>query len=193
MSQHATDWRAALRRLIDQHPRGMTGVADDAAALGLKGFGRVYISRVFMQGGNRIEHPGKAFVANVWALVGQVHCPHLNAAITTQQCRAHSGKTYAQTGVARLGPQTTVAHWRACQACPFALHAQRLVQLTPIQAPPPPPKPKRCAMHTFDIRITLSDGSSGRHQGQYPSGCSAVLAALAWFPDARRISARSLP
>lgn len=115
-----TDWREALRRLVAQHPRGMTGVADDAAALGLKGFGRVYISRVFMQSAARIEHPGKAFVANVWALVGQVHCPHLGHAITTQQCRTHSGKTYAQTGVTRLGPVTTVTHWRACQACPFA-------------------------------------------------------------------------
>lgn len=47
-------------------------------------------------------------------------------------------------------------------------------------------------MHTFDVRITLPDGSRGHHCGRYASGSAAVLFALAWFPDAKRISARHL-
>jgi hypothetical protein len=48
-------------------------------------------------------------------------------------------------------------------------------------------------MKTFLIRITMQDGSVGRHAGLYRDGCSAVIAALDAFPDARRISAlRSL-
>lgn len=114
----AGDWRAALMHLIDNHPRGMTGVADDALAMGLKGFGRVYISRVFMRGPNRIERPSPAFVANVWAMVGQVQCPHLGQPLSHAQCQAHHTKPYAQVGQVRLGPVTTVQHWRECQRCP---------------------------------------------------------------------------
>lgn len=44
-------------------------------------------------------------------------------------------------------------------------------------------------MKAFHIRITMVDGSTGAHHGLYTDGCSAVLAALEAFPDARRISA----
>ena len=44
-------------------------------------------------------------------------------------------------------------------------------------------------MRKFLVRITMPDGSVGVHHGLYPDGCSAIIAALVWFPSAR-ISAR---
>lgn len=44
-------------------------------------------------------------------------------------------------------------------------------------------------MKAFHIRITMADGSCGEHDGLYCDGCSAVIAALDAFPDARRVSA----
>lgn len=45
-------------------------------------------------------------------------------------------------------------------------------------------------MREFLVRITLADGSKGHHCGHYACGCDAVLFALTWFPQAKRISAR---
>lgn len=45
-------------------------------------------------------------------------------------------------------------------------------------------------MRAFIVQITMPDGSKGRHHGLYPSGFDAVIQAMDWFPEARRISAR---
>jgi len=49
-------------------------------------------------------------------------------------------------------------------------------------------------MNKYLIRITMRDGSHGRHHGLYTDGFQAVITALDNFPDAMRISAtRVLP
>ena len=48
-------------------------------------------------------------------------------------------------------------------------------------------------MRRFLITIGMADGSRGRHHGLYVNGCTAILAALDLFPDARYVSARRLP
>lgn len=45
-------------------------------------------------------------------------------------------------------------------------------------------------MKTYLITITLADGNRDRHYGRYSDGCSAIIAALQEFPDAKRICAR---
>ena len=47
-------------------------------------------------------------------------------------------------------------------------------------------------MRSYQITITMADGSQGRHHGLYASGCDAILCALDLFPEARRVSARRL-
>lgn len=48
-------------------------------------------------------------------------------------------------------------------------------------------------MRPYLILITMPDGSQGRHHGLYACGCDAIVFALDYFPDARRISARKAP
>lgn len=47
-------------------------------------------------------------------------------------------------------------------------------------------------MHHFAITITMSDGSTGQHEGFYATSCDAVIKALDAFPEAARISVRRL-
>lgn len=47
-------------------------------------------------------------------------------------------------------------------------------------------------MKTYLIKITMEDGSQGRHYGLYSDGFEAVIQAMTNFPQARRISARRL-
>lgn len=47
-------------------------------------------------------------------------------------------------------------------------------------------------MREYLVTIVMPDGSCGRHRGQFEDGFDAVLQALGYFPDARRISARRL-
>lgn len=103
----AEDWRGVLATLVAEHPKGKQGVAD------VMGVSRVYVSRVFMTGPNRIEHPGKAFVAKVWGAVGAVACPHLGRTLATADCKAHATRSWGA-----LSGQDQVQHWRACQRCP---------------------------------------------------------------------------
>jgi len=48
-------------------------------------------------------------------------------------------------------------------------------------------------MYPFIVTIVMADGSRGEHRGNYACGCDAVVAALAVFPLAHRISARRQP
>ena len=48
-------------------------------------------------------------------------------------------------------------------------------------------------MRTYQIKITMPDGSQGQHHGLYTDGFIAVIQAMELFPDARRISALELP
>lgn len=41
----------------------------------------------------------------------------------------------------------------------------------------------------YRVTIMMPDGSRGVHRGRYPCGVDAVLAALALFPQARRVAA----
>lgn len=47
-------------------------------------------------------------------------------------------------------------------------------------------------MRSYQITITMPDGSQGQHAGLYCDGFAAVVHAMDLFPDARRISARRL-
>lgn len=44
-------------------------------------------------------------------------------------------------------------------------------------------------MAIYRIKITMPDGSRGRHTALFADGFEAVLQTLADFPDARRVSA----
>lgn len=57
---------------------------------------------------------------------------------------------------------------------------------TPIHAP------HNAGHKAWRVKITMPDGSSGRHYGWYADGCAAVVRALDLFPAARGISARCL-
>lgn len=119
------DWRSVLLRLIATTPGGLTGVARLAEEMGIVGFGRVYISRVLMtERKSRIEKPSKHFVGKVWQIAGRIYCPHLAHDISTKDCATHHTKTYAQVGVVRVLPLTTVDHWRACRKCANNPNAQ---------------------------------------------------------------------
>lgn len=115
----ADDWRSVLLHLIATTPGGMTGVENLAREMGIVGFGRVYISRVMMAEGkkSRINKPSRNFVSKVWQIAGRIYCPHLCCDISTTDCATHRTKTYAQLGVVRVLPLTTVDHWRACRKC----------------------------------------------------------------------------
>ncbi|WP_175423553.1 hypothetical protein [Inhella inkyongensis] len=41
----------------------------------------------------------------------------------------------------------------------------------------------------YRVTIQMPDGSQGEHHGRYLSGVDAALAALALFPQARRVQA----
>lgn len=110
------DWYTVLKRMCDTHG-GAAGVARLAEQMGIKGMGRVYISRVLSSGNSRIENPSIHFIERVWQVAGRVYCPHLRHDISHADCQAHHKKTYAQVGVVRMGPLTTVDHWRACRQC----------------------------------------------------------------------------
>lgn len=47
-------------------------------------------------------------------------------------------------------------------------------------------------MRSFLIVIVMRDGSRGEHHGLYSDGFAAVIQAIDYFPDAKRISARRL-
>lgn len=47
-------------------------------------------------------------------------------------------------------------------------------------------------MRTFLVKIVMPDGSKGEHHGLYRCGCDAVIAALEFFPHARRISVKAV-
>jgi hypothetical protein len=47
-------------------------------------------------------------------------------------------------------------------------------------------------MRRYLIRITMRDGSTGRHHGIYPNGFAAIVYALEAFPNALRISSRRI-
>lgn len=112
------DWRSVLLRLVETTPGGVTGVARLAEEMGIVGFGRAYISRVLMtERESRIENPSKHFIAKVWQIAGCIYCPHLASSISKKDCVSHHTKTYAQVGVVRVLPPTTVDHWRACRRC----------------------------------------------------------------------------
>ena len=105
-------WRVLLKEVLAQKGRGgMTQVAQDM------GVSRVYVSRVFMTGENRIAVPSKKFIARVFAAYGngRVDCPHLGTDIAHGECRRYAALTWAV--IQGTGPQR-VLHWRACQACP---------------------------------------------------------------------------
>lgn len=48
-------------------------------------------------------------------------------------------------------------------------------------------------VRSYQITITMSDGSQGRHHGLYADAFVAVTCALEAFPEAVRITARRLP
>ena len=110
------DWRSVLLSLIASTPGGISGVAKLAEEMGIEGLGRVYITRVLSTGKSRIEQPSRHFIERVWKVAGR-YCPHLCRDISVADCQAHRQKTYAQAGVARMVPLTTVDHWRACRKC----------------------------------------------------------------------------
>lgn len=112
------DWRSVLLSLIASTPGGISGVAKLAESMGIEGLGRVYITRVLSSGKSGIAKPSRHFIDRVWQVAGRVYCPHLCRDIGREECRTHHGKTYAQAGVARMVPLTTVDHWRACRKCP---------------------------------------------------------------------------
>ncbi len=45
----------------------------------------------------------------------------------------------------------------------------------------------------YRITVTREDGTTGVHQGLYADGCTAIIAALEFFPDARCVCVRRLP
>ena len=47
-------------------------------------------------------------------------------------------------------------------------------------------------MKTYQIKIVMSDGSVGEHQGQYACSIDAVVFAMNAFPEAQRISAQEV-
>lgn len=47
-------------------------------------------------------------------------------------------------------------------------------------------------MKTYRIKITMPDGSTGRHYGLYSDGFEAVIQTITDFPEACRISARRI-
>lgn len=111
------DWRSVLLSLIASTPGGISGVAKMAESMGIEGLGRVYITRVLSTGKSGIAKPSRHFIDRVWQVAGRVYCPHLCRDIGREECQAHHCKTYAQAGVARMVPLTTVDHWRACRKC----------------------------------------------------------------------------
>ena len=105
-------WRVLLKAAVAAGGRG--GMTKAAEAMGVS---RVYVSRVFMVGANRIAQPSPKFIARVLAAFGdgRVDCPHLGHDIAAPECRQFAAlewQTIRGTGPAR------VLHWRACQSCP---------------------------------------------------------------------------
>jgi hypothetical protein len=105
-------WLVLLKEVLAQKGRGgMTQVAQDM------GVSRVYVSRVFMTGENRIAVPSQKFIDRVLAAYGngRVDCPHLGTDIAHGDCQRYAALTWAV--IQGTGPER-VLHWRACQACP---------------------------------------------------------------------------
>lgn len=48
-------------------------------------------------------------------------------------------------------------------------------------------------MKTYQLTITMPDGSQGKAYGIFSSSCAAVIQVMDDFPNAKRISARRMP
>lgn len=48
-------------------------------------------------------------------------------------------------------------------------------------------------MNTYQIKVTMEDGTQGLCYGLFSDGFAAVMGILEEYPGARRISARRLP
>jgi hypothetical protein len=156
-------WRVLLKEVLAQKGRGgMTQVAQDM------GVSRVYVSRVFMTGENRIAVPSQKFIDRVLSAYGngRVDCPHLCTDIAHGDCQRYAALTWAV--IQGTGPER-VLHWRACQACPN--NPQPESAKAPAKAPKKPKKAQKTALATPATPINTEEA---RHDDDDSSQPAAV-------------------